>query len=274
MKKTIILHPSDCYGKNIKAEYSKKEQCLRCHNSFIVPLNHGVYSFVSYHGTDHYNVYLSAHCPNCDQISFIEFLKITPSPLRDINEPGLYEFINLDLYQSSIFPHAIPPCTFDENIKSISPRFIQIYQQSLYAEQLGLNEICLTGYRKALEFLIKDYLINFCHNKKAHTMKLHEAIEALEFMEMTAPATVVRLAANNWTHYEEKDEPYNIKDAKPYLFAVANYISIQMTKNASCEKIPQTVLSKLVAKNGEHATLEVSDPAVLADTASEIDNDK
>lgn len=48
---------------------------------------------------------------------------------------------------------------FPESIKRISPNFIEIYDQAKRAEDLGLSKIDGGAYRKALEFLIKDYLI-------------------------------------------------------------------------------------------------------------------
>lgn len=49
---------------------------------------------------------------------------------------------------------------FGEIINSISPQFVSIYNQAYHAEQMRLDQICGVGYRKALEFLIKDYLIS------------------------------------------------------------------------------------------------------------------
>ena len=48
---------------------------------------------------------------------------------------------------------------FSEIIKTISPQFSIIYNQAYFAEQNNLNQITGVGYRKALEFLIKDYAI-------------------------------------------------------------------------------------------------------------------
>lgn len=61
----------------------------------------------------------------------------------------------------NVLPNSIP-CkkSFSEIIISISPSFVSIYNQAYYAEQINLNQICGVGYRKALEFLIKDYLIS------------------------------------------------------------------------------------------------------------------
>ena len=49
---------------------------------------------------------------------------------------------------------------FNEIITAISPQFASIYNQAYHAEQMRLDQICGVGYRKALEFLIKDYLIS------------------------------------------------------------------------------------------------------------------
>lgn len=49
---------------------------------------------------------------------------------------------------------------FSEEIKRISPRFIKVYEQSMIAEENELDEIDGVGLRKALEILVKDYLID------------------------------------------------------------------------------------------------------------------
>lgn len=62
---------------------------------------------------------------------------------------------------TSVEPNAIPKSkTFSEIISNISSHFAMIYNQAYHAEQMGLDQICGVGYRKALEFLIKDYLIS------------------------------------------------------------------------------------------------------------------
>jgi hypothetical protein len=48
---------------------------------------------------------------------------------------------------------------FEESIRLISPSFCSIYEEAFKAEQYGLTEVCGVGYRKSIEFLIKDYLI-------------------------------------------------------------------------------------------------------------------
>lgn len=58
-------------------------------------------------------------------------------------------------------PNAVPSKkVFSDIINSISPSFVSIYNQAYHGEQMNLDQICGVGYRKALEFLIKDYLIS------------------------------------------------------------------------------------------------------------------
>lgn len=55
-----------------------------------------------------------------------------------------------------ILPTALPlKRTFSNIISELSPNFCEIYNQAYIAEQTNLMQICGTGYRKSLEFLIK-----------------------------------------------------------------------------------------------------------------------
>ena len=61
----------------------------------------------------------------------------------------------------NVLPNAIPDIrSFSVIINKISPSFVTIYNQAYHAEQVNLDQIYGVGYRKALEFLIKDYLIS------------------------------------------------------------------------------------------------------------------
>jgi hypothetical protein len=47
---------------------------------------------------------------------------------------------------------------FEESVRAISPSFVVIWGEAEAAEAHGLTEVCGIGYRKALEFLLKDYV--------------------------------------------------------------------------------------------------------------------
>ena len=48
------------------------------------------------------------------------------------------------------------PTSFTPAIENVSPKFVMIFNEALTAESNGLYEVCGCGYRRALEFLIKD----------------------------------------------------------------------------------------------------------------------
>lgn len=56
-------------------------------------------------------------------------------------------------------PRTLTRHAFPADVVQLSPRFARIYDQASMAEQMGLEEIAGPGYGKALEFVVKDYLI-------------------------------------------------------------------------------------------------------------------
>lgn len=69
-----------------------------------------------------------------------------------------------DKFHGKSFPYEHNACLIPETIVSISPYFIQLYNEAQHAKAMGLDNIFGIGLRKALEFLIKDYII---HTKSA-----------------------------------------------------------------------------------------------------------
>lgn len=63
----------------------------------------------------------------------------------------------------SLLPQIIKRGDFPDSIKKISPHFIELYNQCYEAEQRGFLELAGSGYRNALEVLIKDYAISVLH---------------------------------------------------------------------------------------------------------------
>lgn len=52
------------------------------------------------------------------------------------------------------------PSAYEAEIIKISPAFAEIHSQAQEAEALGFSSLVGIGYRKALEYLIKDYVIS------------------------------------------------------------------------------------------------------------------
>ena len=47
---------------------------------------------------------------------------------------------------------------FPKSIRELSPSFVKIWNEAHLADSNKLSQVCGAGYRKALEFLVKDYL--------------------------------------------------------------------------------------------------------------------
>lgn len=108
-------------------------------------------------------------CPSCNKLIVGRYES------RECHDDG---HIIWDLKE--IFPRPNIVKEFPECIKEISPRFCDIYSQCERAYNEGLDEICGVGFRKALEVLIKDYLINDkCKKSKEVLDKLKEDINKL-----------------------------------------------------------------------------------------------
>jgi hypothetical protein len=119
--------------------------------------------------------------------------------------------------------------TFSKTIQDISPSFITIYNQANSAEQDGLMEICGVGYRKAIEFLIKDYLIglNNSDKEKIEEMRLGTCIEEkLDNLNIKAMAKRATWLGNDETHYRRKWVNKDLTDLKRLIDATISWIEL------------------------------------------------
>jgi len=124
-------------------------------------------------------------------------------------------------------PYEFIPREFSEIINSISPDFVKIYNQAYAAEQAGLNVICGAGYRKALEFLIKDYLISKNHDDAEKIKKefLGSLIDKrVDRQQIKVAAKRAVWLGNDETHYERKWQDKEIKDLKALIELTLHWI--------------------------------------------------
>ncbi len=119
---------------------------------------------------------------------------------------------------------------FSETITTISPNFATIYNQAFSAEQYNLSEICGVGYRKALEFLIKEYLIL---NNPADTEKIQKKLLGpciSEYIDNTRLKSVAKRAVwlgNDETHYVRKWETKDLQDLKKLIELTLHWIEME-----------------------------------------------
>lgn len=117
-----------------------------------------------------------------------------------------------------------------ESILKLESKFIETYMQALQAEYLGLDEISGVGFRKAIEYLVKDYLIQKDSSLKG---KIEDTLLAKvisenfsdpqesDLKELLQRATWL---GNDMTHYLKYHEKFDIGDLKKLIKLVMDEV--------------------------------------------------
>ena len=130
-------------------------------------------------------------------------------------------------------PHYWKPEEFPEIVNEISENFVVIYNQAKIAEDWGLDQICGAGYGRALEFLIKDYLIkeNPKQKKKISDLRLYKCIEMIKDAKVQSCAKRGWWLRHDETHYQKIWKDKDVSHLKELIRLVVNWIeSSEITK--------------------------------------------
>ena len=152
---------------------------------------------------------------------------------------GYYELRDMFRFTGQVTQGTLVEKNFSETITNISNSFETIYNQAYIAEQQNLSEICGVGYRKALEFLIKDYAIyNMPENKDIIEKKLLASCIS-EYVDDTRVKSVAKRAVwlgNDETHYIRKWEGKNLDDLKKLIELTVHWLEMEaLTKGFESE---------------------------------------
>lgn len=181
-------------------------------------------------------IYSNFMCPNCNRI----FIAVYFTYITD----GVH---HVEKMFPAISNKKIDKKSFSENISNMSPSFVKIYNESFLAEQQGLSEICGMGYRKALEFLIKDFAIkqNPLNENEIKNKQLSPCInEYIENNKIKTLATASAWLGNDETHYCRKHEDYNVNHLKAFINAIVSYIDSELNVEIAEHLIDQVKSSK------------------------------
>jgi len=132
-------------------------------------------------------------------------------------------------YKSSI--GTIQTREFSEEITEISENFVDILNQSLAAEKYGLSQIVGIGLRKALEFLIKDYIIYLNKDLEEDIKKkfLGNCIkENVDNPKIKSMAERAAWLGNDESHYMRKWLDKDISDLKILMEATIHWIEMEI----------------------------------------------
>lgn len=137
----------------------------------------------------------------------------------------------------NIGPVSYVKAPFDNNITTMSPQFDKIYNQALAAETSGLDEIAGLGYRKALEFLVKDFAIHQ-HPSEAEDIKKQMLSPCIKkYIDNPQIKTLVERSTwigNDEAHYIRKQEDRDVNDMKAFIKATVYFIGmVLITEDAA-----------------------------------------
>ncbi len=210
MIKPIELPAYDGYSR--KFNMMEAEFCPTCHRG-LRPVYIG-----GYVETDNRFSVLN-YCTMCNNTFISKYTYIKPNPWPT--------YVSTNFVES--LPKQIEVRIFEQELVDLSPRFCSIYNQSKCAEDMNLNEVAGMGYRKSLEFLIKDYSI-FSNPESTTTItntkySLSQCIE--DYITESHLKDLSKLTSwigNDETHYTRKHIDKDIEDLKEYLDATIYFV--------------------------------------------------
>jgi hypothetical protein len=157
---------------------------------------------------------------------------------------GYYKHINGNVYSlDHTEPSKYVEREFTETIKGISSEFPTIYNQALKAEDDGLDQICGPGYRKALEFLIKDYLLSKATEAAdKETIKAEQLGMSISVRIQDANIKGVAKRAvwlgNDETHYIRKWEQKDLQDLKNLIDLTVHWMEAEALTTQLLKDMP------------------------------------
>lgn len=110
-----------------------------------------------------------------------------------------------------------------KNIQTLFPKFYNIFVQSEKAQEEGLDEIAGMGYRKALEFLVTDFLLEYpVEGVRADWLKnpkttLSNKISKIPSTKVQNLSKAISYLGNDEAHYTRKHPEHDINSIKTFI---------------------------------------------------------
>lgn len=226
MKKAEIFNVNEheTYGLKCKALYYPVHVCPLCHSGFSnTPTK---YTLTFSERQNKLFLFCFHVCMVCDR-GFIAEYRADADIAPDYRNDYQADFGEC----SETYPSELFQKEFAEEINTLSPSFVKIYNEAYSAEQSRLYEICGMGYRKALEFLIKDYLTHKFPDQSDEIKEdsLGNCIKKKEYgFDEKVKSVAERCAwlGNDHSHYIAKHTDKDLDDLKKLLNMTVTWITL------------------------------------------------
>lgn len=170
---------------------------------------------------DETHLVLTFRCLGCKHFWTEEFIAYLLN-----SYDGKYEIKHIKVIPN--LPSDIP---ISDDVEMVSPIGKQIYVQALKAEYEQLDHIAGIGYRKALEFFVKDFSIvtNPDDEGKIIKMSLKQVIEKyIKDEDLKTFALASAYIGNDEGHYYRNNPDKDFTDLKNYLHGVIHYMEMKL----------------------------------------------
>jgi hypothetical protein len=127
-------------------------------------------------------------------------------------------------------------------VATLSPQFVEVYDQATAAEGWDLDDVAGCGYRKALEFLIKDFCVaQDPDHAEAIKQKLLGAVVDDHILDIRIKASAKRATwlGNDETHYVRRWEDKDITDLKTLIALTESWVNTNLLTTAYLETMPE-----------------------------------
>ena len=211
-------------GAMVDKTYSPPDFCPFCHR-------HSAFTDLSYYGigtggrNEEYRV---VHCCNnelCGE-GFVARYRVSTGDYLSFQQ---------------VFGGRKATRNFSESVVAVSPKFVTIYNQSEIAEGEGLIEVCGIGYRRALEFLIKDYakLKSPGDSEKIEGIFLGNCIkDYIKDERIRNVATRATWLGNDEAHYR-KSWDKDVSDLKGLIDMTLHFIEMEVAYDEIMKTMPE-----------------------------------
>ena len=144
---------------------------------------------------------------------------------------------------SQSFPKKYENAEIPELIQNNFSNFIEIYNQAKLAEESDLDQLAGMGYRKAIEFLVTDYLLKYpiegvekdwLTNPKT---SLISKINKLKNERIRQLATAITYLGNDETHYTRRHPDFDLDKMKAFIKVLLSDIENELIFEESTELI-------------------------------------
>ena len=213
-----------CHIKNegdTQVEYDAIEKCSKC-NKALSPER--LYC-IAIKRENKYYLHVADYCASCKSVIITEYkmneIKNTYGELQKLE-------MNNKNYTAPIYYEKEE---FDEKIEKMSPQFVKIYNQALQAEVNELDELAGLGYRKSIEFLIKDYAIHENAEKEEEIKNTWMKSCIDKYIDNPKIKTLAEKSdwiGNDEAHYIRKQKDRDITDMKKFIKAMVYFIGMNL----------------------------------------------